>query len=581
MVYSCCLIGFGRVGKLHYDNIVKHASLSLDYLVELEDVIPQLQDKISDVQLSSDLESILDNQSIDLVFICSPTDNHYEHIMISLDKGKHVFCEKPLSDHEPHIKECYEKAKEKELILLCAFNRRFDPKLITLYDSISSIGKVMQVTTLSRDYPYPLVSFLKTSKGIYKDCAIHDIDYVCWLLNDKPITVYTTGTIVKSYDEGVGELDNVILVMEFADGKMANIQLSRISQNYDQRAYIFGEKGVLEMTNPYHNNENPISFPQRYSESYSNELEHFIQCVEGHEIVKITQNDCLNVYHIVNACELSYQTGTKISVKYSNGFREYDNVVESIKENYHKNRTYQTVEYGQHMRNKYLTFDKEMDVMGVFKRLDKFIDISDPDISLPNYHHGLQTAEMIRKDGYPEWFQLIGLVHDLGKIMYLWGCDEDGTSIKEQWGIVGDTFILGCEIPDTVVFPEFNQDNPDSKNPKYNTPLGIYTEHCGLDQLMCSWGHDEYLYQVLKHNNVSLPEEALYIVRFHSLYPYHSKGSYKQFTNEKDEQMFEWLSRFNQYDLYSKSDETLDTKEIKDYYKNLIDKYLNGGKLYF
>ena len=98
---------------------------------------------------------------------------------------------------------------------------------------------------------------------------------------------------------------------------------------------------------------------------------------------------------------------------------------------------------------------------------------------------------------------------------------------------------------------------------------------------MCSWGHDEYLYQVLKHNNVSLPEEALYIVRYHSLYPYHSKGSYKQFTNEKDEQMFEWLSRFNQYDLYSKSDETLDTKENRDYYKNLIDKYLNGGKLYF
>ena len=75
------------------------------------------------------------------------------------------------------------------------------------------------------------------------------------------------------------------------------------------------------------------------------------------------------------------------------------------------------------------------------------------DISLPNYHHGIQTAEEIRKDGHPEWLQLIGLIHDIGKIMYLWGCDEDGTSIKEQGRIiVGDTFIVGCKLPEKIVF---------------------------------------------------------------------------------------------------------------------------------
>ena len=141
----------------------------------------------------------------------------------------------------------------------------------------------------------------------------------------------------------------------------------------------------------------------------------------------------LNVHYIIDACEKAYQTGTKTKVKYVNGFRDYNNVVEAIKENYYKARIYQTVEYVTRMREKYLVFDKPLEVMNVFKTLDKFVDISDPDISLPNYYHGLQTAQMIRKDNYPDWFQLVGLIHDLGKIMYLWGCDEDGTSLKEQW----------------------------------------------------------------------------------------------------------------------------------------------------
>jgi len=318
MIYRCCLIGYGRIGKLHYNNIVKNASLSMDYIVETENMIPHLQKELDNIHFSSNLTDLLENHNIDLVFVCSPTDKHHEHIMVSLNNDKHVFCEKPLSNHESHIKECYEKAKEKNLILLCAYNRRFDPKIIELKDNLSSIGKIMQVNTLSRDYPYPSVSFLKTSTGIYKDCAIHDIDYVCWLLNDKPITVYTTGNIIKPYDEGLGELDNVILAMEFSDGKLANIQLSRISQNYDQRAYIFGETGSLEMNNPYHNNDNPISFPQRYKNAYLNELNHFIQCIEGTDNIKVTLNDCLNSHYIVNACELSYQSGTKISVKYDN-----------------------------------------------------------------------------------------------------------------------------------------------------------------------------------------------------------------------------------------------------------------------
>ena len=209
-------------------------------------------------------------------------------------------------------------------------------------------------------------------------------------------------------------------------------------------------------------------------------------------------------------------------------FRNYDlDTQKKIRETYKKNRTYQTLNYVKNMKQKYLNFDLKMSISEVLLNLDNFIDISDPDITLPNSIHAYQTAEAIRKDKYPDWLQLTGLIHDLGKIMYLKGCDNDGTSMKEQWGIVGDTFIVGCKIPDCIVYPEFNKDNLDYNN--YNTELGIYKEKCGLFNVECSWGHDEYLYQVLKHNKINLPEEALYIIRYHSLYPYHKEDYYHQF----------------------------------------------------
>ena len=123
--------------------------------------------------------------------------------------------------------------------------------------------------------------------------------------------------------------------------------------------------------------------------------------------------------------------------------------------------------------------------------------------------------------------------------------------------------------------------NSDTNHGVYNTKLGIYEENCGLDQVYCSWGHDEYLYQVLKHNQCPLPEEALYIIRFHSLYSYHKNDEYQHLTNEKDKEMFKWLKLFNQYDLYTKSDNIDINDETKKYYQVLIKKYLRNGILWF
>lgn len=170
--------------------------------------------------------------------------------------------------------------------------------------------------------------------------------------------------------------------------------------------------------------------------------------------------------------------------------------------------------------------------------------------------------------------------------MFLWGggdIGQDGYSPKgQQWALGGDTFVVGCEIPDVVVFPEFNLLNADMKDERYNTKYGMYTPHCGLDDLCLAWGHDEYMYRMLVANAIPLPPEAMDMIRYHSAYPMHDKGAYKHLLLPEDEKRLEWIQLFNRYDLYTK-DETNDLRtrldEIWPFYKELLDKYGMGGKL--
>jgi inositol oxygenase len=203
-----------------------------------------------------------------------------------------------------------------------------------------------------------------------------------------------------------------------------------------------------------------------------------------------------------------------------------------------------------------------MGVWEAMEYLNTLVDDSDPDTDLSQIQHLLQAAEAARADGQPRWFVLTCLIHDLGKILCLWG--------EPQWAVVGDTFPVGCAWSGRIVFHEFFADNPDAKEPRYQTLNGIYEAGCGLENVHLSWGHDEYLYHVVKDH---LPDEALHMIRYHSFYPWHREGAYAHLTNAKDRAMLPWVQRFNPYDLYSKATEKPDVEKLRPYYQDLIDEY--------
>lgn len=245
-------------------------------------------------------------------------------------------------------------------------------------------------------------------------------------------------------------------------------------------------------------------------------------------------------------------------------FRNYDEPPRSsVREFYRLNHMYQTLDFVLEKEQQYLPGKHgQMSIWEAAEFLNTLIDDSDPDTEMTQIQHLLQTSEAIRKDGHPDWFVLTGFVHDLGKILCLW--DEP------QWAVVGDTFPVGCKYSDKVVFPEFFPLNPDYNKPDLQTENGIYEPGCGLDKVHLSWGHDEYMYRVAKPY---LPEEGLYMLRYHSFYACHREGAYQHLMNDHDKKMFKWVKAFNPYDLYSKSDAPPNVEELKPYYDELIAKY--------
>ncbi|XP_047599390.1 inositol oxygenase isoform X3 [Lutra lutra] len=245
-------------------------------------------------------------------------------------------------------------------------------------------------------------------------------------------------------------------------------------------------------------------------------------------------------------------------------FRNYRSgpLLDRVFATYKLMHTQQTVDFVRKKHAQFGAFSyKKMTVLEAVDMLDGLMDESDPDVDFPNSFHAFQTAEGIRK-AHPD-------KGGPARHMQVAACP--------QWAVVGDTFPVGCRPQASVVFCDSTfQDNPDLQDPLYSTELGMYQPHCGLENVLMSWGHDEYMYQMMKFNKFSLPQEAFYIIRFHSFYPWHTGGDYRQLCSERDLAMLPWVQEFNKFDLYTKSPELPDVDTLRPYYQGLIDKYCPG-----
>ena len=229
----------------------------------------------------------------------------------------------------------------------------------------------------------------------------------------------------------------------------------------------------------------------------------------------------------------------------------------------------QCLDFAREKRDFYKQLNQtKMTVKKALSLLDDFVDPSDPDLDVPNSVHAYQTAERIRA-AEPEnkELQVVGLIHDLGKVLFSFG--------EPSWAVVGDTYLMGCDYPLSIVYYETLEASPDvHKYPGF----GIYEKGCGLKNTVVSFGHDEYLYWVLEGNTSRHKISKKYrdVIRFHSLYPWHTGGAYKELMEQNDVTTLLNVIEFNKYDLYSKVDAAEISDEVKEYYDRLLDDFFDG-----
>jgi len=180
--------------------------------------------------------------------------------------------------------------------------------------------------------------------------------------------------------------------------------------------------------------------------------------------------------------------------------------------------------------------------------------------------------------------------HELGRVI---SCIDPSTLSDSDedynWTFAIRSRVLGCAPPPRANFGEFRYLDPDLRNQpqSYNTPNGIYQEHCGLEQLLLSWTGPEYMYFMLKHNGASLPEEGFGVLRLFPLGDWHTHDEYINFTNHMDAEMKECVFDFDKLrkrirrecveDLSEEEGDTL----WEDYYENLAYKYDCGHALHW
>ena len=287
------------------------------------------------------------------------------------------------------------------------------------------------------------------------------------------------------------------------------------------------------------------------------------QIVDAVEDVNVARDQVI----IAKAEGESYGDSKFDAEKDKTQFRQYEDACDRVKNFYQEQHIKQTVAYNRKAREEFHGETRaEMTIWEAMEKLNELIDESDPDTDLSQIEHLLQAAEAMRRDGKPRWMQVTGLIHDLGKLLLFFNA-------QGQWDVVGDTFPVGCAFDDKIIFGNKSfVENPDFNDPVFSTKYGIYKPGCGLDNVMLSWGHDEYLYHVVKDQS-TLPDEALAMIRYHSFYPWHKESAYTWMMDEKDHEMLKAVKTFNPYDLYSKSDDKPKAEELKPYYMNLINEF--------
>ncbi|WP_145134076.1 inositol 2-dehydrogenase [Paenibacillus sp. Y412MC10] len=325
------VIGAGRIGRLHTENLLKHPQVKVKAIADLQiDHARAWANGLGIPLLTQDAEQIISDPGIDAVFICTSTNTHIDMIERSAKAGKHIFCEKPISFDVRGTRLALQAASDSGVKFQLGFNRRFDPNFRRIREIVASgqIGDPHLIKITSRDPSPPPHDYIKVSGGLFMDMAIHDFDMARFLSGSEVDEVYVQGAVLVDPVIGeLGDVDTAVIMLRFRNGAIGVIDNSRqAAYGYDQRVEVFGSLGQVNVQNDFPNSAEISTaggvyrdkpkhfFLERYEAAYRLEIESFIKAILNNEDVPVSGEDGYEAELLADAARKSWLEKRPVSL---------------------------------------------------------------------------------------------------------------------------------------------------------------------------------------------------------------------------------------------------------------------------
>lgn len=326
------LTGLGRLGRIYARDLSGRVQKAR--LTAVGDSDAALAERIAaefDVpRWHGDPQGVIDDPSVDAIVIVTPTVTHRDIVVAALHRGKPVFCEKPPALSIAEVAEMKLAIDTTGAFFQMGFMRRFDPGYAAAHQQVlqGRIGRPVVFKSTSRDPFPPSLSYAdpNSSGGLFVDMGIHDFDLARWFMGEVA-SVHAIGGVLQCPELGaMGDVDNGVVSLTFADGRLGAIDLSRKSDyGYDIRTEILGTNGavqvgylretpVLTLVNAGVSHDVVPYFMERFERSYVAQLQNFVDNVLDGRPAPVTIDDGMEALRISLAARTAWQTGQTVRI---------------------------------------------------------------------------------------------------------------------------------------------------------------------------------------------------------------------------------------------------------------------------
>ena len=333
------IVGLGRLGRTHAINLAQNVpgAKLVAACSFVEDELEYAKNELGVTETYTSYEEMVDSPNLDAVCIVSPSGFHPQQIRLAMEKGLHVFSEKPIGLDIEDIEKTIEVINaHPEQIFQLGFMRRYDESYQYAKKMVDEgqLGELTIVRCYGIDPSSGLESFVKfarnsNSGGLFSDMSIHDIDIVRWFTKKEVSRVWAMGKNA-AYPElnELNELETGAAMMQLEDKTMAILVAGRNAvHGYHVETELIGTKGMLRVAAAPEKNlvtvfdENgavrPTSqnFPERFRDAFVNEMKEFISCIKEKRQPEVSAFDGLQSTKVSISCQLSVETNQIVEVK--------------------------------------------------------------------------------------------------------------------------------------------------------------------------------------------------------------------------------------------------------------------------